>query len=417
MSEVCNLLASWNPAPGHHLRHVRLEEDIRDALQSVRLRQPALAERIRLLELSAAVGVQHAFLGFPAASPQEYARCTALARHVHDRKLPIEPVFMARAVEADVQAILAIRDATQAPMAADIFIGISDLRLRVEHWTFEQALQKLEKACALAARENLPFRVSYEDASRAGPDALTRGLQAATGWGALIVVICDTVGDCVPEGARRLTEFVMNVLARIHSSVEMGWHGHNDKGLSLANAWAAATSGASMISGTFLGVGERTGNTPLEQFIWLLREAGNSHFALEPMASLCALLAESAGIGIAPQAPLVGADAFSTSTGTHVAAILKSRDFGEAYEDLVYSAVPARALGREQALLLGPGSGRAAVEYALHVCGVDVQPERVARLWAYCRSRQGCLTGVDEIRFVVEQLLRDEASSPAGASS
>jgi isopropylmalate/homocitrate/citramalate synthase len=414
MSEVKHLLASWNPVSGSHLQQVRLEDDIRDALQSVRLQQPSLAQRIRLLELSAEVGVQHAFVGFPAASQQEFARCTALVGHVRDQQLTIEPIVMARAIEADVEAILAIREATQAPMAADIFIGVSDLRLRVENWTFNQALQKLEKACALALRENLPFRVSLEDSSRVRPDALSQGLQAATDCGAVMVVICDTVGDCLPEGARRLTEFALNELTRIHSPLEIGWHGHNDKGLSLANAWAAAESGASMISGTFLGFGERTGNTPLEQLIWLLREAGNRHYDLEPMVRLCAYFAESAGTNISPQAPLVGADAFSTSTGTHVAAILKSRSLGEAFEDLVYSSVPARALGRHQALMLGPGSGRSAVECALQACGVALHPELVDRLWSYCRNSQFCLAGLDAIRDVVRTLYEQKVPNLDG---
>src|SRR5690606_31190993 len=142
-----------------------------------------------------------------------------------------------------------------------------------------------------------------------------------------------------------------------------------DQGLAVANAWAAATSGAHIVSGTFVGYGERTGNTALEQIIWLLRSVGNHQYDLKAALELCALFAEYTGVEIAPNAPMIGADAFSTSTGTHVAALLKARALGADYECLVYSAVAASALGRCQSLQIGPGSGRAAIEHAIRSCG------------------------------------------------
>lgn len=404
MSSARALISSWNPQVSHHLKRVRLEEDIRDALQSVRTTQPSTEQRNHLLELSDRVGVQYALLGFPASSDQEMARCQALAVHAKHKNLRIEPVFMARAVESDVASILAIREKSHLKIAADIFIGISALRLAAENWSLSEVLAKLEKACSFAHKEGLPFRVSYEDSTRASPEAVKHGLRAASGFGASAVVLCDTSGDCVPEGASRHTTFAVNELAKYSSATEIGWHGHNDKGLSLANAWAAAQSGANFISGTFLGIGERTGNTPLEQMILLLTDAGSSLYDQGQLSLLCERFAVDAGISISPNAPLVGSDAFSTSTGTHVAAIVKARLLGEDYEDLMYSSVSARALGRKQSLLIGPGSGRAAVAATLQTYGRAPQFQLVEALLDHCKQSSRCLEGHADIIAALEAL-------------
>lgn len=414
MPAASSLISSWNPAPAAHLRQVRLEEDIRDALQSVRTRQPSLAQRKALLESSDQVGVQHAFLGFPAASQTERDRCEALAAHARQQALRIEPVFMARAVEADVAAVLEIRESSGARIAADIFIGVSALRLAAESWNVADVFLRLEKACGLARKQNLPFRISYEDSSRATPEVLRSGLHAAVALGASAVVLCDTAGDCVPEGAARHTAFAVDALARSGSGMEIGWHGHNDKGLSLANAWAAAQNGAHFISGTFLGVGERTGNTPLEQMVLLLADAGSTLYDKARLAAVCAQFASGAGIDIAPDAPLVGSDVFSTSTGTHVAAIVKGRELGGDFEDLMYSSVAAGSLGRAQSLLIGPGSGRAAVTATLLAFGQKPDPERVEVLLDLCKRSSRCFRGRDEILGALALQCGDGERSAAG---
>lgn len=411
------LLTSWNPTPTKHLRSVRLEEDIRDALQSVRLKQPTLAQRQHLLELSAQVGIQHAFLGFPAASAIEHERCLALTVHAAKHQLKVEPVFMARAVASDVHAILALREQSQTQVTADIFIGISDLRLQVEGWSRAQVMRKLEQACSLAYRENLRFRVSYEDASRATPAMLMPALQTAADSGSVAAILCDTVGDCIPAGAARLTEFAANSLQRINSTIDIGWHGHNDQGLAVANAWAAATSGAHIVSGTFVGFGERTGNTALEQIIWLLHSAGNDQYDLPAMLELCARISDYTGVEIPANAPLIGADAFSTSTGTHVAAILKARTLGLDYEDLVYSAVAATAIGRRQSLQIGPGSGRAALEYAIRSCGEEPSDELINTLSAHCHASRASLKGVPAITELLAKLKSTAMSSASPKST
>jgi len=404
MSAAGDLLYSWSRVDRQRLSGVRLEEDIRDALQCVRTTAPSIEQRRRLLELSDQVGVQYAFLGFPAASSQEAALCVDLAQHAARQSLAIEPVFMARAVTTDVEAIIELQEVAGRAVTADIYIGISALRLAVEGWTLPDALDKLAKSCALASLQSVQFRVSLEDSSRATPEHVARAVHVAADLGAKGIILCDTTGDCLPDGATRHTEFAVGELAKIGTHIDIGWHGHNDKGLGLANALAAASAGADIISGTFLGIGERTGNIPLEQMIFLLAQAGSERHNLLALTQLCHTLAASVAVDIPAGAPIVGADAFSTSTGTHAAAIVKARSFGVEYEDLIYSGVQASSLGRTQQLLIGANSGRKAIHAALLECGLVPEEETVEALLRHCKQRRTCLQGRDAIRHALDSL-------------
>src|SRR5690606_3132962 len=122
---------------------------------------------------------------------------------------------------------------------------------------------------------NLKFRISLEDSSRTAPVEIERLIKEIINLGIKTVVLCDTVGDCLPSGAANVTSFVMDIISKENVNVEIGWHGHDDKGLSLANSLASIEAGASIISGTFTGIGERTGNIPLEQVINILTQCGS----------------------------------------------------------------------------------------------------------------------------------------------
>ncbi len=206
---------------------------------------------------------------------------------------------------------------------------------------------------------NTKFGISLEDASRTPPRDIELAIGTAIDAGAASISICDTVGECTPDGAAKLTEFCMKQIEKAGIHIDMVWHGHNDKGLSLANAMAAAMAGAQTISGTFSGLGERAGNTPLEQIIMLLFQAGNTQFDLTSLSPYCRKLAEYTHTPIPANTPLTGSQAFATSAGTHAAAILKARQLGQNFEDYVFSGVPASVLGRIQDVIIGPASGRA----------------------------------------------------------
>lgn len=400
------LLFSWNAGQQTTYAGVAVEDDLRDALQSVRARRPSLPQRRALLDLDAELGVRLAFLGFPAASRAEQDLCADLVGHIAARKLPITPILMARAVDSDLRPILDIQQNTSTRMLADIYIPTSALRLHIEGWTLDDALDRIRQSARTAQAHGLDYRIAFEDSTRTEPDSLRRALTVARETGTRCVVLNDTVGESLPDGAARHVAFAAAELA--DSGIALAWHGHNDRGLALANALAAVAAGATVVSGTFLGVGERTGNIALEQLLVVL-DAGTGRFGLKHLAAMRDLMSRSLGVDVPPNLPIVGADAFTTATGTHAAAIAKARALGAGLDDLVYSGVNATALGLSQTLLVGPNSGRAGVRAVLADLGIDAGDDMVERLLQHCKSHRQCLTSADEILAAAAA-----ASIPAG---
>jgi isopropylmalate/homocitrate/citramalate synthase len=387
-SDIADLLSTWNEPVAPKLLEIEIEDDsLRDGLQGAFVRRPSLAEKIELLTLASQIGVHGAMLGFPASSAHELEDCVALVEAIAERGIGLTPRFLARARVSDLEAILEVGRRTGRAVGADFFIGTSTLRRRVEGWDFEALLDGLTTAAAFMQSRGAPFSITVEDATRTPPDDLRRVVERILELGSTCVAIADTVGDATPAGAQRIVRFVRAIIDQRRPGVGLLWHGHNDRGLALANSLAAAEAGATIIGGSFLGIGERTGNAALEQVIVFLAQHGATGYRVDLLPAYCALLSRYTGVPIPDNAPLVGAQAFSTCTGTHAAAILKARSIGIEHEDYVFSSVSASQLGRIQDIQIGPTSGLANARYMLERLGLPASPEQAERLLALAKSR------------------------------
>ena len=166
--------------------------------------------------------------------------------------------------------------------------------------------------------------------------------------GATGIALCDTVGHVTTDGVYNLVRFTRRVIEQQGFEAKIEWHGHNDLGLALANAIAAINAGADCIHATVLGIGERTGNTPLDQLLIYLKLQNLWSHELLGLGELCKSVSDALQIPIPCNYPSFGRDAFRTTTGVHAAAILKALAYpqgGQYLADLIYSAVPASMLG------------------------------------------------------------------------
>jgi isopropylmalate/homocitrate/citramalate synthase len=408
---AASLLYSWNPVPSARYASVRIEDDVREALQNVRVHRPTVEQRKHMLELSTQVGVDVTFLGFPAASHTEREQCTQLVAHIGKHSLPQTPVLMARTVPSDLWAIIDIQQRTSVQVLVDLYLSTSPLRTYVEKWSTADMLGQLIRVAERATAEGIAFRIAFEDSTRTPPHVLTTCVSAALNVGAKSIVLNDTAGDCTPAGAARHTRFVADLIAESGVDAELAWHGHNDKGLALANSLAAIESGADLISGTFTGLGERSGNLALEQLIVILAYAGNTRFHLSKLMQMCELAATSSQVEIPHHLPIVGADAFSTSTGTHATAVLKARALGADFEDRIYSAVSATHLERRQELLLGPNSGRFAARAFIEQFAPNSTDEDIKSVLAYCKSQNTTLRTQRDIQRALQVVQTPATSS------
>ncbi|KQB15462.1 homocitrate synthase [Rhodobacter capsulatus] len=227
-----------------------------------------------------------------------------------------------------------------------------------------------------ATDRGLQVSVGAEDASRTDPDFLIRLAEVAAAAGAIRFRVADTLGLLDPLGAFRL---VAELSARISLPIEM--HAHNDFGMATANTIMAAHAGATHLSVTVNGLGERAGNAALEE-VGAALEAGGIDTGLDLCAlpELSAVVAKASGRALPPQKPITGAMVFAHESGIHVDAILKRAD---TYEDP--RCAPAR-FGRERQIVIGKHSGSAGLRAALLDAGLPASDTVLDRLKPLLRA-------------------------------
>jgi 2-isopropylmalate synthase len=403
---LAELIYDWNtidPALVHPQRHIGFDDEtLRDGLQSPSVSEPAIEEKIELLHLMNALAIDTADIGLPGAGGTHATGVEALAREIAEQKLKIRPNCAARTHRNDILPIVEISQRVGIPIEACTFIGSSAIRFFAEDWTLEKLLKLTEEAVTFAVSEGVPVMYVTEDTTRANPETIRALYTTAIQCGAKAVCVCDTVGHSTPDGARAVVQFVKNIIEEQGGGIRLDWHGHQDRGLGVINSIAAIQGGADQVHGSALGIGERVGNTPMDQLLVNLKLMGWIDNDLSRLGEYCAVASKACGWTIPLNYPVFGRDAFRTATGVHAAAVIKSYRKGDReLADMVYSGVPAGLFGLEQVVEIGPMSGKSNVIYWLEKRGIEPSEDRVNRI--YDRAKQASAVLADEeIMLLVE---------------
>ena len=377
------------------------DETLRDGLQSPSVRSPSIDQKIRLLHYMAGLGIQAANIGLPGAGPQVKRDVIALAREIRDAGLPIFPNCAARTLRVDIDPIVEASQIAGLAIEVAVFIGSSPIRQYAEDWTLDRLLQHTVEAVSYAAGQGLPVMYVTEDTTRAHPDTLRRLYTAAIEAGAGRICLADTVGHATPEGVWNLVTFMRSVVQSTGQQVKIDWHGHNDRGLGLINALTAAYVGADRVHGTAIGIGERVGNTSIDQLLVNFKLLGWIDSDLTQLGEYCDFVSEVTGVPIPPNYPVLGSDAFRTATGVHAAAVIKALRKGDAWlANRVYSGVPAEYFGRQQVIEIGPMSGQSNVVHWLETRGIQPEHELVDAIFNRCKQSNRLLSEQDVLEAV-----------------
>ena len=394
------LIYDWNLVGRTEAPARRLElndETLRDGLQSPSVIDPPIGKKIEILHLMDSLAIDSADIGLPGAGPRAVADVTRLAKEIVDCKLDISPNCAARTVRADIEPIIDISEKVGIPIEACTFIGSSPIRQYAEGWSLEMMLTATEEAVSFAVSRGLPVMYVTEDTTRATPDTVKALYRTAIEAGARRICVCDTVGHATPHGVSAVIGFVKGIIEEMGLSgeIKIDWHGHQDRGLGVINTIAAFEAGADRLHGTGLGIGERVGNTPMDQLMVNLQLMGYIDRDLSNLTRYCETVSESTGVPIPISYPMVGRDAFRTATGVHAAAVIKAFHKGDDWlADMVYSGVPASMLNREQTIEIGPMSGKSNVIFWLNRKGIEPTDERVERI--FNRAKQSDSILIDE---------------------
>jgi len=392
------LIHDWNTYTGDQIplgRRVMLnDETLRDGLQNPSARDPSIAEKIGILHLMESLGIDTVNIGLPGAGPRAYADTEALAREIASAGMKIRPNCAARTVKADIKPIIEISERVGFPIEAATFLGSSPIRRLVEDWTVDYLQRTTEEAVKFAAEAGLPVMYVTEDTMRTDPSTVITLYSTAIRSGARAIVLCDTVGHATPRGAYNLVKFVIEeVVKPSGEKIRVDWHGHNDRGLAIANSLAAIAGGADQVHAAALALGERVGNTPMELMLVNLRLLGLIDHDLSRLKEYSEAVARATHTQIPPNYPVVGRDAFRTATGVHAAAIAKAYKKGDhELANLIYSGVPSQLFGLEQVIEVGPLSGKSNVHFWLEKRGFPSSDELVDRIYDAAKKSERVLT-------------------------
>src|SRR3989454_4645320 len=386
------------------------DETLRDGLQSPTVSDPSIDDKIHLMHLMEDLGIQMLDIGLPGAGPRAYNDALALATEISQSRLKIRPNCAARTTIQDIDPILDIADKTGVVIDAATFLGSSVIRQYVENWTMDDLMRRTEEAVTHAINRGIPVMYVTEDTTRAFPDTIKKLYTTAINCGARHIVLTDTVGHATPAGASALVKFVIEEIVKPSGQdILISWHGHNDRGLSVINSLAAVQAGADVIHGCALGIGERVGNTPMDQVLVNLRLLGAIDHDLLKLKEYCEVASRACRVTIPPGYPVFGSDAFRTATGVHAAAVIKAFKKGDTeLANTVYSGVPSQIFGLEQIIDIGPMSGKSNVIFWLEKRGIQPTDERVTAIYNKAKQSDRLLTTEEVLAAINVPSIRDK---------
>jgi 2-isopropylmalate synthase len=395
------LIYDWNrihPASLRPSGNVLLnDETLRDGLQSPSVRDPSIQEKIAILHLMETLGINSLDLGLPGAGPRAVEHVEALAREILNHKMKIRANCAARTHQNDIRPIAEIVQRTGMKIEVATFIGSSPIRRFTENWSDDFLLQTTESAVKYAVSLGLDVMYVTEDTTRCDPEMVKRLYSAAINCGARAIAICDTAGHATPMGTFALVQFVIKeVVKPSGEKIRVDWHGHCDRGLAIANSMAALVAGAECVHATALGVGERVGNTQIDQMLLNLKLMGIPPWVDQDVTKLkeyCVAVSRATGVPIPANYPVVGEDAFRTATGVHAAAIIKAYKKNDIeLANTVYSGVPSHVFGLEQVIDIGPMSGKSNVLFWLDRRGIPASDDLVESIYRRAKESDHTLS-------------------------
>lgn len=401
MTSARDLIYDWNTADSKFTPSTPIQfddETLRDGLQSPSVVDPPVEKKIEILHLMDALGIHTANLGLPGAGGRPREFILRLAKEIADNKLAIGANVACRTVVSDIEPVVEITQKAGMPIEVCAFIGSSRIRSYSEDWDLQTLLGHTRAALEFARKHDLPVMYVTEDTTRADPETVRALYTEAIELGAKRLCICDTCGHSTPQGTRAVVSFVKQIVEDLGADVGIDWHGHRDRDLGIANCLAAVEAGATRIHGSALGIGERTGNAPMDLLLVNAKLNGWIDNDLTKLPEYIRTVSAALEVDVPTNYPVLGEDAFETGTGVHAAAVIKAFKKGDTeLADLVYSGVPAGMVGLEQKIRVGPMSGRSNVLWEMERLGLEVSDAAVQRVLDAGKSSKRLLSD-DEVR-------------------
>lgn len=358
-------------------------------------------EKVRVARALEDLGVDIIEAGFPISSPGDFQSVDAIARAVTNP----EVCGLARALEGDIDAAgKALKHAKRGRIHTGI--GSSDIHIKYKlNTTREDILDRSRKAVQYATKYVDQIEFYCEDAGRADVEFLARMVETVIAAGATVVNIPDTTGYTLPWEFAKTIEYILNHVPNADKAI-ISVHCHNDLGMATANSIAGLNSGARQVEVTMNGIGERAGNTSLEEVVMTLK----SHPSLglhtdintERIFPLSRMVSRMMNMPVQPNKAIVGKNAFAHSSGIHQDGFLKHREN--------YEIIDPEDVGVSQSeIILTARSGRHALKHRLENLGFLLSKEELNQTYdKFLTLADECKQVEDEhLHILIQQMERE----------
>jgi len=310
------------------------------------------------------LGVDIIEAGFPISSPGDYKSVEEISKVVKNSSV----CGLSRAVKKDIEvAASALKKAKNPRIHTGI--GTSDSHIKYKFKSDRESISERAVNAVKYAKKFVDDVEFYaEDAGRTDNDFLAKICEKVINAGATVLNIPDTTGYCLPNQYAKKIEYLINNVTNIDKAI-ISCHCHNDLGLATANSIQGVISGARQIECTINGIGERAGNTSLEEVVMIMRQHSelgyDTKINSQLLYSTSKMVSEIMGMPVQPNKAIVGTNAFSHSSGIHQDGVIKNRE--------TYEIIDPNDVGvNESSIVLTARSGRAAIAYRSKKIGFDL---------------------------------------------
>ena len=354
-------------------------------------------EKLRLALQLEELGVDVIEAGFPISSPGDFESVSEISKIIRNATV----CGLTRAVQKDIEvAGEALKYAKKPRIHTGI--GTSDFHIKSKfNTTREEILRRAVQAVKWARNYTDDVEYFAEDAGRTDNEYLAQVVEAVIAAGATVVNIPDTTGYCLPSQYGEKMAYLMQHVSNIDRAI-LSCHCHNDLGMATANSIAGVISGARQIECTINGLGERAGNTSLEEVVMVLKQHKDlglyTNIQTQLLNPISRLVSETMRVPVQPNKAIVGANAFSHSSGIHQDGFLKNAQ--------TYEIISPEEVGAEGSkIVLTARSGRSALAYRFQKLGYDFTRDDIDILY------ENFLQVADGQKEVEEQHLNEMANA------
>lgn len=331
-------------------------------------------QKVELAKQLEKLGVDIIEAGFPASSPGDFQSVVALSKTIKNCVI----CGLTRAIKEDITAAAeALKQAKRPRIHTGI--GSSDVHVKFKFKsTREKVLQQGMEAVRYARKYVSDVEFYAEDAGRADNEFLAKMIYEVIRAGATVVNIPDTTGYCFPDEFGAKIKYLFENVSNIHKAI-ISVHCHNDLGMAVANTLAGVNNGARQIEVTVNGIGERAGNTSLEETVMAIYTRRDyvpyyTDIKTQEIAKTSKMVSQIMGIPIQPNKAIVGTNAFAHSSGIHQDGMLKRREN--------YEIIDPKLVGVEASqIVLTARSGRAALRHKLEMLGYNFHPDEIDNIY------------------------------------